>query len=871
MRKVSITHVPYPFPPRVKIEAEKEACLDMGFDPFENGEDVWLNLHVPANFAHEIPDYIPTLRTLGAGPGSKQTTQTIPVETPRAKEIAEISALREKVKLWADLSDIEIKDSLLEKADETEKELKKIGLAQENGPVIRINKLILTGAIGIWKGLGRDTIDIDLDAYDPGIVGLVGPNGAGKTTLIENMHPYTQMLTRPGKLQDHFRLQKSARDLYFTDERTGDQYRALILINGAAASGSCEYHLYKNNVPLVNGRLADYEQKIAEIFGPIEIFLRSAFVMQKATKQVPELNDATPKEKKVLFTTLAGIDYLENYVTFAAQNAKTWTARMDDTEKEIAVLQGRVDRKDELEAERARLAKEITQYAELVGQREKEVEERDTDIADLRRQQEQQRQAAERKAELLDRLGKIDGEIDAIDMDIDRLSSLAKSIDEIEGERKKRDELKKKVEALVEDQVAYHEVQAAVRQEYDAKRKAYDDEINKLDTEIRQVNGEIADLTASVNKLDRENATLTVKVSHKAKCPNCQHIFTLATDAEQSRFKEVARDLGSANELLLRRQEILQKLELEKQSRKGPSVPDFNGWPKAAELRTTKDMLAAFEGVDERYEQARNASTEAGSLAKQAMTLREERENISLELSSLPEYPPVDDELAEAEQLRDNAQRERDQYRTSRDQAEGKLEQISTQLEMIAATVQELEQLNERLAQEGEEAYEWDLLAGACGRDGIQALELDAVAPSITAQANEFLTAAYGPRFTIEIRTQRVSGSGSRTKMIEAFDIIVHDAKTKTEQPYDTLSGGESVWVKKAIYDSFGVIRAKNTGAQFNTVFLDEADGALHPEAREEYLRLVQAAHEKSGRAHTIIITHSPELQQMIPQKIELR
>jgi len=881
---VVIDHENYPFPPRMKIEAE--CCFNTLSDEYEldteldaeslKGRQVWLNIRVSPTYDNEvIKEYFQDdLDRIGVDLGSRVTTQIIPIETPRAKEISEISALSEKVKLWADLSDVEIQGSgILEKADETEKELKKIGLAQEYGPVIRINKLILTGAIGIWKGLDRDTIDIDLDAYDPGIVGLVGPNGAGKTTILENMHPYPQMHTRSGKLQDHFRLQKSARDLYFTDERTGDRYRALILINGAAASGSCEYHLYKNNVPLVNGRLADYEQKIAEIFGPIELFLRSAFVMQKATKQVPELNDATPKEKKVLFTTLAGIDYLEHYVTFASENAKTWEARQLDTEKELEILAAKVEQKDELEHERARLEKEIGQYAELAGERQKEVEERDTQIAELRRQQEQQRQAAERKAELLDRLGKIDGEIDAIDTEIDRLSGLAKSIDEIEEQRRKRDELKKKVEALVEDQVAFHEEQSAIRQEYDTKRKAYDDEINKLDTEIRQVNGEIAALATSVSKLDRENATLTVKVSHKAKCPNCQHIFTLATDAEQSRFKEVARDLGTASELLIRRKEILQKLEIGKQSgiEKRPSVPDFNGWPKAAELRTTKDMLAAFEGVDERYEQARNASTEAGSLAKQAMALRAEREEISLKLAAIPEYTPVDDELAEAERLRDNAQRERDQYRTYRDQAEGKLTQIDAQLEELGEAQKQIAVLGDRLTKEGNEAYEWDLLASACGRDGIQALELDAVAPSITAQANEFLTAAYGPRFAIEIRTQRVSGSGARTKMIEAFDIIVHDAKTKTEQPYDTLSGGESVWVKKAIYDSFGVIRAKNTGVQFNTVFLDEADGALHPEAREEYLKLVQAAHEKSGRAHTIIITHSPELQQMIPQTIELR
>jgi ABC-type lipoprotein export system ATPase subunit len=34
---------------------------------------------------------------------------------------------------------------------------------------------------------------------------------------------------------------------------------------------------------------------------------------------------------------------------------------------------------------------------------------------------------------------------------------------------------------------------------------------------------------------------------------------------------------------------------------------------------------------------------------------------------------------------------------------------------------------------------------------------------------------------------------------------------------------------------------------------------------------MLEAAHQESGRRHTLVVTHSPEIQEMIPQKIEMR
>ena len=57
---------------------------------------------------------------------------------------------------------------------------------------------------------------------------------------------------------------------------------------------------------------------------------------------------------------------------------------------------------------------------------------------------------------------------------------------------------------------------------------------------------------------------------------------------------------------------------------------------------------------------------------------------------------------------------------------------------------------------------------------------------------------------------------------------------------------------------------------KFLTGCSDESDAALDPEARAPYVEMLRRAHNVSGRDQTIIITHSPEVQDMIEQKIDM-
>jgi len=155
------------------------------------------------------------------------------------------------------------------------------------------------------------------------------------------------------------------------------------------------------------------------------------------------------------------------------------------------------------------------------------------------------------------------------------------------------------------------------------------------------------------------------------------------------------------------------------------------------------------------------------------------------------------------------------------------------------------------------EIIEWRILERAI--EGVRDLELDALAPSIADIATKLLQSS-GREGHIEIDTTRIgSGSAKRAKQIEDF-LIFHVGLDGDRQDIATCSGGEMVWIRKALYDAFAIIRARNGNIKFMTAFLDETDGALYPKDRQDYFRMLVEAHKESGRYQTFLTTHSPDI-----------
>jgi exonuclease SbcC len=967
-RLTSVNTVDFPHPQNLKVE--RKAGESLGLDEADlKGKRVWLEITCTREERINF-DLTEILRGLievgGASPGSRVTLCDIPVETVRAAAITEVSTPAKKFEVWAGNSNVEFTDGHLKKIETLDTEITQ-GAAKAEGEWELVS-LRLKGSIGIMKGIKKEEVVVNFDNFSNGLIALTGANGKGKTTLIENCHPYPQLLTRKGKLQDHFYLKDSLREVIYRNRIDGSMRKFLIQIDGQNKSGTCKYFIFRQTaglagmewepLPGVDGNLKPYEEALGFTFGPIELYQRTAFITQRPTKNLPDLTDATAGEKKSLFVALAGIDYLQGFSDAAAEKVKLESAKAHDAEIKMQVLQAAIDKKPQeeqaLRDSEAVLTTKKAELAEVTKQGKAAKADVERFQAEWNAEQIRQRQEDEAKAAV----DAASAEIKNLSLDIDTLAEAAenkprheKDVAEYEAQQKIIDAEKAKkqqeTEANLKKQQDYAKVKAAYLDSLKAVEAERDILCDQRDAIERLITGaenniKLAEKDDEVerNRLLKPLADRRAEVDRQILTAK-NHIELYERDAA-----EIAEDCptcgqklpeAKVTELRAKREEYVQKISAE-----NAALETLNAEIAEIQNKVCEAIQQAADRRDAKIakEQA-EIKTQNGKIAelnKRIEELGQQVSELAFDEPEEPKFDPFDDtalKAAVAKQQRidiaqtraalahaqeaavriDGLKKQVDgktkllndkeaeyakirqkpevgaKIKTSLDtattrhtelaekytavksemaRAEATIEAAKKNIAEIAEKENEYSVLNNDTRSAAKQGQEWELIAKAFGKDGIQALELDALAPGISETANRILESAYGDRFRIEIRTTRIGGVGKKTKQIEDFLIYVIDSEDGEAVLLDDKSGGEAVWIKRAIYDAFAVIRKRNTNFAFLTCFQDETDGALDSAAKTAYCQMLEAAHTESRLRHTVIITHSNEVKAMIEQKIEM-
>jgi exonuclease SbcC len=161
----------------------------------------------------------------------------------------------------------------------------------------------------------------------------------------------------------------------------------------------------------------------------------------------------------------------------------------------------------------------------------------------------------------------------------------------------------------------------------------------------------------------------------------------------------------------------------------------------------------------------------------------------------------------------------------------------------------------------------WNLLAKALGPDGVIALCIDDAGPELSRLTNALLLACYGLRFTVSIRTQVET---IKRELREGFDVIVFDAETGQSRSVAVMSGGERIWINECLTRAIALYLANGTGRRYDTLFCDEADGALDPERKRMFMQMTREVLRLGGYSREIFVSQTPELSAMADVVIRL-
>ncbi len=189
------------------------------------------------------------------------------------------------------------------------------------------------------------------------------------------------------------------------------------------------------------------------------------------------------------------------------------------------------------------------------------------------------------------------------------------------------------------------------------------------------------------------------------------------------------------------------------------------------------------------------------------------------------------------------------------------------QLQALTERSHGIEEAERLAAALNQEMGYWAQLGKALGNDGIIALSIDDVGPTLSGYANDLLMAAYGPRFSLSIQTQTTTAKGEAR---EGFDIVVFDANTQQGNSVEKMSGGERVWINEAMTRAIALFLAKESGQSYATLFTDEADGALDPDRKRRFMEMKRQVLKLGNYEREYFVSQTPELWEMADHKIEV-
>lgn len=767
---------------------------------------------------------------------------------------------------------------------------------------MRLLKLSLRGSIGIKKGLGIDEIEIDYSQFSSGIIAFVAKNGRGKTTIMDNSQPFRVMPSRDGTLPEHFFLKDSYR--FLTVEHNGGVYEFKILID--AINSKQEAYAYKDGEPLNDGKLKTYDAVVESLFGSEQLFFNSVFSAQK-TQGIAAL---TPGDRKRLFFELLGLDKYEDYSAYAKSMADELEKQLTAKESELNTLKPEHSLEhihDKIAYYLGTKSSAEEQYS-VESQKLTEFQAHKAELEQIEKQQEtveqQNSQLVQEIKEVNSRLnqGNFKTERDIISLSDER-HSIELQIKSLSEKRQNIAQYQEDVKSLTRNRELLEKSHANIRKLSDEKQEMLSAKA-EFDNEAAQRNSRCSDLKSEISRRENElywmeqnknnyerSNDLLESIPCGDKYPTCQFIAQA--------FKDKKSAIEISELIPVKEKELKQQLaELELENAGFTAKMQQSDSIFSEKIKLISERISSLMSEEklvtaeiERLSNAPKLLESAQNADNQILVLEEKLKSVNIRIQSTKEqWAAIETELnAKLERLQADLEKNISQIyvgieaqikdvnykivlkqsalesiQSSINQAISSLSEwnlIKQQTEQILDKIEKLKPVINKIQND---LSEWRFLQKAYGKAGIPIMKLEHSAALVTATTNDLLQ-LFDRTFRVKINTMTLKSDNKSFK--EVFDILVLDNGEPTELA--NKSGGQQVWIESALQMAIAHV-VRKSGKNIKTAFLDEKDGALDLENAHNYIQMVMTSGRLSGIEQTFLITHRPELLDMIPQQIHL-
>lgn len=696
--------------------------------------------------------------------------------------------------------------------------------------------------------------EASVDLSQVRLAALVGPNGAGKSSLLDAI---TFALfgegTRGGArdLDRYVRQGEMEARVALTFALGGQEYRVIRQRSLGRGKSALEFYRRRGDEwePIGGKTLQETQAEIERVLRmDYRTFTASSLILQGRSDSLTA--DMTDQERKGVLARILGLDIWDRIQEAAKERARAATSRLEQIRSRLQPLEAEAARAPELQSTIGALEtelfaaedrwKRLLERAEQFQARQAEAAAQKQRITDLRRRRDELQQEGARITERRRRLEEIVRQNAALLQRGDEIEVAAASIPDLE-------------EAL-----AAHDAGARAAQEAERSAAEIGERLARAE---KRVESEIARLEALIAAAERQGSLLRgvpcAGTDLQARCQLLAGARRAVQEAEQARQRLTALHADPEVERLGR--EFTEAVD-----RKTAALQAYDRQAHEevrANLEGARKVAALLPALKAATERTCEAEAELSAMQERSDTLRSELVAIERELSELTAQIMDADELP---RLIWDAKSEAAACEVAANRAREDLARARADLERSEAAGRELGSLRPQMEGAQAEASTYQILAEAASkRGGVPALILENAVPQIEILANEMLARTTGGRLSIRLDTQAETKSGT---MAEVLRITVLDGGQ--ERPYQTYSGAERFLVDLALRLALSKFLAHRAGAEIGLLVLDEGLGALDASNREQVMAAIEAA--ASEFRQVLLITHIAELQDALPQRIEV-
>ena len=285
--------------------------------------------------------------------------------------------------------------------------------------------------------------------------------------------------------------------------------------------------------------------------------------------------------------------------------------------------------------------------------------------------------------------------------------------------------------------------------------------------------------------------------------------------------------------------------------------------------RSVRERSAALAPYDELHRRLLEAVEKLGPERESLSSVREVLQRRQQEVVDAKQRgASLQNELAtlELDESRlAEAESQAAQLDAQRSRALGDRAVLEQQIRRAVELEQELEAYERDRRRLADDKAIYDELATAFGKNGVQALIIETAIPQLEVDSNEVLMRLTENRMSLKLQLQK-GRRDRRGQPSEELDIrIADEVGTRS---YETFSGGEAFRINFALRIALSRLLARRAGAPLPTLLVDEGFGSQDSAGQErlvEAIRSIQDDFEK-----ILVITHVEQIKEAFPVRIEV-